>query len=301
MASIAGRVVTLDGHPTENARVELRDALTGSSLQSAYTNPAGQFAINNVAAGRYLVVASSGLDQASESIQVTQMSQNPELTLRLPRSFADTSAGDAQTVSVRQMQVPGKARTALKHAREALAKQRFDEAWREVSKALALDPMYAEALVLRGILKLEKNDVMGARIDMEEAVKDDPGFSMGYMALGATYNALSLFDDALRVLDRGVAISPVSWQGYYEMGRAYLGKGDFQASLRQLDKAEQLAPKEFAPMHLIRAHALLGLKAYNDAVAELEAYLSRNPKGQDSDTARDTLQQVRSFMARNAK
>jgi Tfp pilus assembly protein PilF len=301
MASISGRVVSLDGHPTENARVEVRDALSNAALQSAYTNSAGQFEIANVAAGRYLVVATSGLDEASATVQVAQISQPVEVILRLPRTFAEESAGNSQTVSVQQMKVPSKARSALKRAKEALAKQRFDEAWKEVGKALSLDPTYAEALVFRGILKLEKHDAAGARADMEEAVKDDPGYPMGYLALGATYNSLSRFDDALRVLDRGVALAPNSWQGHYEMGKAYVGKGDFQAALRQLDKAQQLAPDTYAPLHLVKAHALLGLKAYNEAVAELEAYLTRNPKGQDSDKARDTLQQVRAFVAKNGK
>ena len=170
MASISGRVVSLDGHPAENARVELRDVLTGSSLQSAYTNSAGQFEIGNLAAGRYHVVASTRLDEASASVQVSQFPQPVEVILRLPRTFAEASAGDNHTVSVQQMRVPSKARSALKHAQEALAKQRFDEAWKEVGKALSLDPMYAEALVLRGILKLEKNDAAGERADMEEAV-----------------------------------------------------------------------------------------------------------------------------------
>lgn len=301
IASISGRVVTMDGHPMENARVELRDALNGASLQSAYTNSAGQFEIANVAAGRYLLVASAGLDETSANVQVSQISDHTELILRLPRSFADASAGNSQTVSVQQMKVPSKARSALKHAQEALAKQRLDEAWKEVGKALSIDPMYAEALVLRGILKLENHDATGARADMEEAVKDDPGFSMGYIALGATYNSLSLFDDALRALDRGVAMSPNSWQGYYEMGKANIGKGDFEAALRQLDKAQHFAPENYAPLHLVKAHALLGLKAYDEAVAELEAYLTRNPNGQDSANARDTLQQVRAFVAKKGK
>jgi hypothetical protein len=55
--SITGRVVTVDGHSVENARVELRDALGGSSLQSTYTNPSGRFEMSNVAPGRYVVVA----------------------------------------------------------------------------------------------------------------------------------------------------------------------------------------------------------------------------------------------------
>jgi predicted Zn-dependent protease len=299
--SVSGRVVTLDGHPTENARVELRDTLTGTSVQSAYTNPAGQFEISNVPAGSYVVVATSGLDEARENIQVSRMGSHSDVILRLPRSLADISAGNANTVSVQQMKVPGKAHSAFKRAQEALAKAHLDVAWKEVGKALSLYPVYSEALVLRGVLKLDQHDVAGARADMEEAVKDDPGYAMGYIALGATCNAQALYDDALRTLDRGVALSPTSWQGYFEMGKAYLGKGDFRAALRQLDKAQQFAPDSYPPVHLVKAHALLGLKAYNQAVAELEAYLSQRPTGQDSDQARDTLQQVRAFMARNGK
>jgi tetratricopeptide (TPR) repeat protein len=300
-AAISGKVVTLDGHPAENARVELRDALTGTSRQSTYTNPAGQFEISDIEVGRYVLVASSGLDEARENVEVSQATARADVTLRLPRSFSDTSAGDIHSVSVQQMQVPSRARSSLKRAREALAKQRVEEAWKEVDKALSIYPTYAEALMLRGVLKLERNDAAGARADMEEAVKDDPGFHMGYIVLGAAYNRLSLFDDAVRVLDRGIAMSPTSWQGYYEMGKAYLAKGEFQTAVRQLEKAQQFAPDTYGPLHLVKAHALLGLQAYNDAVAELEAYLSKNPQGQDSDKARDTLQRVRSFMAKNGK
>lgn len=299
--SISGRVVTVYSHSVENARVELRDVLGGSSLQSTYSNPSGLFEMSNVAPGRYVVVATSGLDEARESIQVTPLSAGPELLLRLPRGAAAASPGGANTVSAQQMKVPGKARSALKRAREALAKQRLDEAWKEVDKALSLYPAYAEALVLRGILKLDRNDAAGARADMEEAVKNDPGFSMGYIALGTLYNKQSLFDDALRVLDRGAALSPTSWQGYYEMGKAYLAKSDFQSALRQLDKAQQLAPETYAPLHVVKAHALLGMQAYDHAVAELEAYLARDPKGQASDVARDTLDKVRAFQAKNSK
>jgi hypothetical protein len=44
-----------------------------------------------------------------------------------------------------------------------------------VDKALSLYPAYAEALVLRGILKLDRNDAAGVRADMEEAVKRGSG------------------------------------------------------------------------------------------------------------------------------
>ena len=55
------------------------------------------------------------------------------------------------------------------------------------------------------------------------------------------------------------------------------------------------------PIHLIKAHALLGLKNYDLAVAELEQFLGNRPDGVDSAKARETLNQVRAFMAASGK
>jgi hypothetical protein len=54
---------------------------------------------------------------------------------------------------------------------------------------------------------------------------------------------------------------------------------------------------KYAPAHLVRAHALLGLKAYSDAVAELETAIGDDPSGANSEEARRTLGQVKAFMA----
>ena len=292
--SITGRVVTLDGHPAENARVELREVLTGATAQASYTNPSGQFEFNRIPQGTYIVVATSQLDEARETVKVQQM--GTDVVLHLPRSFNATEHSQSM-VSVQQLKVPGKARAAFKRAQEALSKQNAERALQEVTKALAIYPQYAEALVLRGILKLDQEHPEAALNDFDEALKNDPSYPMAYIALGATYNRMSKFDDALRALDRGVALAPTSWQAYFEIGKAYLGRGEFTTSLRQLDKAQQFAPESYGPLHLLKAHALLGLKSYNEAISELEAYLSRDPKGQSSDEARDTLQKVRAFMA----
>ena len=48
----------------------------------------------------------------------------------------------------------------------------------------------------------------------------NPGYVLGYFALGATYNALARFNDALRILERGPALSPTDCRAYYEMGKA---------------------------------------------------------------------------------
>jgi regulator of sirC expression with transglutaminase-like and TPR domain len=67
--------------------------------------------------------------------------------------------------------------------------------------------------------------------------------------------------------------------------------------LRQINRAAQLGPEKYAAMHMVRAHAYLGLKDYQQAVAELEQVILANPSGTESAQARQTLGQVKAFMA----
>jgi tetratricopeptide (TPR) repeat protein len=211
----------------------------------------------------------------------------------------DDGAGGSNTVSVNQFKVSGKARDAFKKAEAAAQKLKLDKAEKFLAKAFEIHPQYAEAMALRGILKLDNNG-QGASSDLEQAVQFDLGCALSYIALAA-HNTLERFDDALLTVDRGVALAPASWQSYFEMGKAYLGKGKYQEALKQVNKAKDLAPKQFAPIHLVRAHAMLGLKDYAEAMTELEAYLDREPKGPNSQQARDTLQKVRTFAASERK
>jgi len=131
-----------------------------------------------------------------------------------------------------------------------------------------------------------------AGADLEKAIRCDSNYPLAYFVLGAVYNSTLRFDDAIRVLERGITLSPASWQGYFESGKAYLGKGDYQASLRQLNKAQQWGPN-YAQVHLIKAQALLDMKDYGNAATELEAYLAHDSQGPQAARARQILDRVR--------
>jgi tetratricopeptide (TPR) repeat protein len=246
-----------------------------------------------VPAGIYEVVGQLGLEEARETVSVQAV--DAMVSLRLP-GVGPPQSGDRLSVSVAQMKVPEKARKAFNKAQVAMDKQKTEEANKYVAEALELHPEYSEALTLRGILKLDSNQLQDALTDLQHAVKCDTNYATAYLALGAAYNALSQYDEALRILDRGVGLSPTSWQAYFEMGKAFLGKANYEASIRQLIKAENMQPK-YSLIHLVKAHALLGMKSYPAAMSELELYLEQNPQGKDSAGARRTLERVRSFSA----
>src|SRR5262249_5346 len=128
-------------------------------------------------------------------------------------------------------------------------------------------------------------------------IECDRNYAFAYFALGATFNMMNRYDDAIRVLDRGLALSPQSWQAYFEYGKAEVGKGEYEAALRKLNRAEDMAPHDYAPVHLVTAHALLALKNYSQAMSELEAYLEKDPKGSNAPAVRDSLDKIRAFAA----
>ena len=297
--SISGSARTADNKPAHDARVELLDVTTGQVVASGYTNQGGSFDFNNVANGSYEVSVVSGLDEARERVEVQGLGATVNLRFS-PSQGAD--AGNRSTVSIADFKVPGKARDALKKARAAVSKQQFDDASRYVEEALQLYPRYSEALTLRGILKLDGNKIAEACDDFDQAIKADNSNATAYFALGAAYNMSSRFDDALRTIDRGIALAPNTWQAYFEMGKAFLGKGSYDAAIRQLNKAEDTAPKSYPLIHLVKAHALLGLKDYAQAMAELQWYIEKAPKDdRNTADARQLLDQARAFAAAPAK
>ena len=296
--SLSGSVRTFDNQPVRDARVEIRKGGIGEPIISAYTLPNGSFAFPAVPRGTYEVVATVGMQEARERVAIDHLEVS--LQLRLPGEASDPTGGSA-TVSVSQLKVPDKAKKLFAQAQEAYEKAKFDQSREHLEKALQLCPAYAQALTLRGLLDLQNNRLDQALTDLEQAVKNDYGYALGYVVLGATYNLMQRYDDSVRVLERSLVLTPTSWQAYFELSKALLGKGQFEAALRQANKASALAPPSFAPIHLVRAHALLGVKNYDLAVAELEQFLLTKPNSADSARARETLNQVRAFAAANGK
>jgi tetratricopeptide (TPR) repeat protein len=291
--SISGTVATLDNRAIADARIEVQSVASGLTVASGYSNMGGAFEFRSLDKGLYEVVATVGLNEARQRVEVN----DSEASVALHMAGTPTAARGDNVVSVRQLQVPGKARAAFKKAQQLLDKDKFEEAQKQVARALEIYPNYADALTLRAIMRLDAHQANEALADLEAAIKNDPACAMAYLALGAAFNSMSRFDDAVRTLERGLMLSPSSWQGYFEMGKALLGKGSFEAGLRQLNKAESFASNDYPPVHLVKAHAYLGLKNYQEAISELELYLTRDPKGANSAEARQTLDKVRAFTA----
>jgi predicted Zn-dependent protease len=299
-ASVTSLTVTVrdaKNQPIADARVEVRPLMSMGTSIAGYTNPSGVFEATGLNEGAYEVIAQKGVMQSSDRVEVGAGMASASLMIDSTDKTA-AEIGGKSTVSLGQYKVPKKARDAFKKAESALAERKIDEAHRQLAKALEIYPDFAEALTMRGIMNLEAKNHEAAINDFDHAIKADPGYAMSYMAMGAAYNLTQRFDEALRVLERGIAMSPQSWQAYFEVSKAQVGKSNYEAAIRAADKAQVLSDGKYPLVHLVKAHAMLALKQYDSAMGELQAFLDQAPKAPQAEDARTTLEQVRAFVAK---
>jgi Tfp pilus assembly protein PilF len=292
--SVSGTVQDTQNNGLKDVRVELTDP-NGVTVSSAYTNQSGHFEFTRISPGTYTVVATSGLQQASERVDASNFSNT--VNVRMQGAGTPTDGVEGNSISIAQYRVPAKAREAYRKAHEAVEKGKMDDAHKHLTKALELCPNYAEALTLRGVLALNQQDSQAAIANVDKAVQADGNYAMAYLVMGSALNMQGKFDEAIRSLQRGQSLAPNYWQGYFEMGKSYIGKANYPGALRQLERAQSLAPADYPLISLLRAHALLAMKQFPEAMTALQAFLQKDPQGPNSEKARKMLEQAQAYMA----
>jgi tetratricopeptide (TPR) repeat protein len=292
-SAIAGTVLDMNNKPLKDVRVELRDS--GSVLNLVYTSASGSFEFSLIPAGNYLVVATAGTQQVSEHVEASGMSSM--VNLRMPAN----NPGDGvkgNSISVVQYRIPAKARDEYRKAHESMEKDKVEDVKKHLAKALELYPNYADALTLRAVLELNENNAEAATADLDKAIHADPNYAMAYVVMGSALNLQSKFDEALRSLQRGESLEPNSWQAHFEMGKAYIGKSDYPAALHQLELAENMTSSEYPTIYLLRAHALLAMKQYPEALSAAQLFLEKDPHSPNSQLAHRMIEQAQAFTAK---
>jgi hypothetical protein len=152
LCTLSGRVTEADGQPVPGAKVEVRDARSGSVVDTTSTQADGSFEMDNLNAGNYDVLAQSGAVSVHNYVPVQRGLSSTEL--RLPTNTGQNQA----TLSVAAMMVPAKARDAYNEARQSFAAGKPDRVQKDLDHALQLYPHFAEALTLRAILEAEERN-----------------------------------------------------------------------------------------------------------------------------------------------
>lgn len=140
-----------------------------------------------------------------------------------------------------------------KDCSEAVIRGRSDDAtMRLCTSALELEALKASdrarTYVNRGVIQLRRKAYVQAREDFDAAGRIDPGLGEAHVNRGAAFVAEDRFDEALREIDRGLALGVREPQrAFYNRALAHESLGDLPAAYRDYRRAAELDPDWAAP------------------------------------------------------
>jgi tetratricopeptide (TPR) repeat protein len=333
---LSGKVVMDDGTPPATS-IAIQRLCSGTPRTVAFTNPRGQFnfqwgatsgivpdaseimygigmrspddsGINNGLRGGpmgdsstsllgcELVANAPGFRSARLDLSGHRASDSPEIGTIVLHRIAGV---EGTSVSATALNAPKDARKAWEKGVQLLHKSKAAEAEKELEKAVAIYPKYANAWLDLGRARLQQQATGPAQDALLKAVEADGKLVEPYVELGEMASRRQDWPDAARYLDRALQLDPVDYPRlWFEDAVADYNVQNFDRAEKNAREALKLAPPASDP----RANRLLGLilinkQDYAGAGDALRTYLKLSPDAKDLDEVRAQLGQIDSRLA----
>jgi tetratricopeptide (TPR) repeat protein len=139
--------------------------------------------------------------------------------------------------------VRSRSRRGALQSRAALAQsETLDEAVRELSEAISLNPEYTDARVQLGLVLNQKNDAAGASSVFPELVRRDPNFAEAHNNLGLVLLQAGDLREARKEFVDAVRLKPRYAEAHYNLALTLHREGNEVESRAEFDKAYEIAP-----------------------------------------------------------
>jgi tetratricopeptide (TPR) repeat protein len=294
--SLSGRVLfSSSNSPAQHVEVMLAP-LTGGMASTVQTDADGEFQFNGLRQGTYiLTVHEPGYEQVQETVRVSGM--EPGLTLTLQKSGAPPSGQTGDTVSVRELSIPEKARKEFLKGVERREKHDPAGSLPHFQRAIAAYPSYYEAYLQMGFAY----NSLGKPEETEKAVRaavelSSENFADADFALSELLGQENKFDDAEKAARHGVELKPASYVGHFLLGQALYGLHRFKEAEASARKVVSLK-RDFAAVHLLLANIHIRTNDAPALLVDLNSYLTLDPEGPAAAQARQLRESIQQRIA----
>ncbi|MEG3975720.1 tetratricopeptide repeat protein [Microcoleus sp. herbarium8] len=156
-----------------------------------------------------------------------------------------------------------------------------DNAFKDFNEVIKLDPKDATAYSNRGKVYLDKGDKDNAFKDFNEVIKLDPKDATAYNNRGGVYHDKGDKDNALKDYTEAIKLDPKLAFAYYNRGLVYYKKGDYDNAFKDFNEAIKLDPKNANAYHT--RGAVYYKKGDNDnALKDFNEAIKLDPKDANS-------------------
>jgi tetratricopeptide (TPR) repeat protein len=281
-----GRVVDGEGAPIPDVQVLLD--YKGHVVQKyrTKTDKNGVFTHVNVYTGLYrITLKKDGVGETSFDFNIRELDrlQNPpEFRLLPPKQAAAPPPGSGMAPAT---PTPGGAALDTNklagdiNAAMALSQEgKTDEAIAAYESILAIAPAIPLVHYNLGTAYNKKGEKPKAEAAMRRSIELDPLFVDGYVGLATVLAEGGKRDEAIKVVQQGVAANEQSGRLRYALGVLAESGGDATTAQKALLEAERLDPQNVETQYHL-ATVALNLNDKAEAIARLERFVASAPAG----------------------
>jgi tetratricopeptide (TPR) repeat protein len=263
-------------------------------FRSILTDYDGHFEVTGLPAGTYeITIEEQGYQPFRSTVQFDGSSLKVEL--HLLSLTPPITPQNANTVSVRELMIPGKAKEEYKKGLLSLAKKQLVQSLSHFTRAVRAFPGYFEALYHQGVVETDLGHDEEAMQAFQAAVNLSGGrYARAQFGIGYIYYLQGKSGDAEMMVRRGLEVDPDSADGYVILAMTLL-------RLDRPDEAEKSAREallrnpNMANAYLILADSCGRRGNYAEQIKDLDTYLRLDPTGPASKRAhevRDVAQKI---------
>ena len=205
-----------------------------------------------------------------EELNAEIVSTNPSQSARTATSVREdptTSPIDRAIAAAVLLQRQGKIEEAI-------------EQWRSIATVAGEEDRQLQARAWFSIGYLlsgeERGDLEAKRDAYTKAIKLNPAFAEAYVNRGGTKNRLGQHEEAIADYDRALELTPADDYAYYNRGNAKRRLGQHEEAIADYDRALELNPAD-ADAYNNRGIAKRNLGQHEEAIADYDRALELNP------------------------
>jgi tetratricopeptide (TPR) repeat protein len=178
------------------------------------------------------------------------------------------------TVPVRDLQVPAKARNAVRQGVECLQKGNLARSLSQFQRAIQECPTYGEAYCQKGLAEVRLGRFDEAVKSFQKAIDLSGGHNaLAYFGYGQALARLGKLEDAEAILRRGLEQDPTSAEGYTALSLVLVDERHLSEAENIAQKALQLPDPNAWKARLALACIRANKGEYQDAAQDLEEFL----------------------------
>lgn len=154
----------------------------------------------------------------------------------------------------------------------------YDEAISDYNKALEINPKYALAYYARGFVYNQyKGQHDQAISDYSKALEINPRFVWAYVSRGICYSKKGQYDEGISDFSKALEINPRDILAYRNRGAAYHDKGQDDEAIFDYNKALEINPND-AVAYRERGDSYYSKGEYDSAISDFNKAIDINPK-----------------------